>query len=150
MIALVQRVSEASVTVNDEVTGAIGPGLLILLGVHRDDTEKEVSWMAGKCARLRIFPDDNNRMNRSLLDTGGEALVVSQFTLYGNANKGNRPAFTRAAPPALANRLYESFREQLASLLDKSVPSGIFGASMQVRLCNDGPVTIWIERTPPS
>jgi len=148
MIALVQRVSEASVTVDDKITGAIGPGLLILVGIHQDDTEKEVAWMANKCARLRIFSDSANRMNRSLLDTGGDVLVVSQFTLYGDANKGNRPSFIRAAPPVKANSLYESFIDRLSRILEKPVACGVFGASMQVRLCNDGPVTLCIERPP--
>ncbi len=149
MIALVQRVLNASVTVNGHVTGAIGPGELIFVGIHRDDTEKQVAWMANKCARLRIFPDECGRMNRSLLDTGGQALVVSQFTLYGNAHKGNRPAFTNAAPPDKAKAFYEAFIEQLSLMLGKPVAAGVFGANMQVKLCNDGPVTIWIERNPP-
>ena len=148
MIALVQRVAEASVTVNGDVAGSIGRGLLILVGVHRRDTDAEAGWLAQKCARLRIFPDADGRMNKSLLDMGGDALVVSQFTLYGNARKGNRPAFTQAAPPQRAEMLFEAFRERLAQHLGKPVPSGVFGASMQVQLCNDGPVTIWIERGP--
>ncbi len=150
MIALVQRVAEASVTVAGRVSGAIGPGLLILLAVHRNDTPQEVDWMVRKCAHLRIFPDDVGRMNRSVMDTGGEALVVSQFTLYGDARKGHRPAFTRAAPPAKAEVLYDAFVAQLATKLGQPVPSGIFGAAMQVRLCNDGPVTIWLERPAPT
>ena len=148
MIALVQRVSEASVTVEGRIAGAIGAGQLILLGIHRDDTAREVRWMAGKCARLRIFPDDQGRMNRSLLDAGGDALVVSQFTLYGNAHKGNRPAFSRAARPDKARALYSAFIDELSAALGKPVARGVFGAAMQVRLCNDGPVTIWIERKP--
>ncbi len=149
MIALVQRVLEASVTVDGHVTGAIGPGELILVGIHQDDTEKQVEWMARKCARLRIFPDECGRMNRSLLDTGGQALVVSQFTLYGDAQKGNRPAFTNAAPPDKAKAFYEAFIAQLSLMLGKPVAAGVFGATMHVQLCNDGPVTIWIERKPP-
>ena len=148
MIALVQRVLEASVTVDGRISGAIGAGQLIFAAIHRDDTEREVAWMVNKCVRLRIFPDEHGRMNRSLLDTGGEALVVSQFTLYGSAHKGNRPAFSQAAPPGKATAFYETFIEQLAQALGKPVPSGVFGAAMQVRLCNDGPVTIWIERKP--
>ena len=146
MVALVQRVSEASVTVDGDVTGSIGPGLLILLGVHRDDTEAERDWVASKVANLRIFPDADGRMNRSLLDTGGEALVVSQFTLYGDTRKGNRPSFVASAPPEQAEALYESFVATLGELLGLPVPTGVFGAHMDVRLTNDGPVTLWVER----
>ncbi len=131
------------------MTGSIGPGLLIFLGIHRDDAEKDIAWLAGKCARLRVFPDETGRLNRSLLDTGYGALVVSQFTLYGNAHKGNRPSFVMAARPDKANRFYRAFIDTLAELLKQPVPSGTFGARMEVRLCNDGPVTIWIERKPP-
>jgi D-tyrosyl-tRNA(Tyr) deacylase len=146
MVALVQRVSEASVTADGEVTGAIDDGLLILLGVHGTDTEAEVDWLARKCARLRVFPDDDGRMDRALVDTGGGALVVSQFTLYGDATKGNRPSFTEAAPPAPAERLYDAFVQRLAGYLNRDVATGVFGAMMDVHLVNDGPVTLWIER----
>ena len=146
MVALIQRVSEASVVVEDETVGAIGPGLLVLLGVHHTDTEAEADWLAGKLARLRVFRDDEDRMNRSLLDTGGEALVVSQFTLYGDARKGNRPSYIEAAPPEQAEALYCYFTEQLATALGKPVPTGVFGAMMDVHLVNDGPVTLWVER----
>ena len=146
MVALVQRVSEASVTVEGVVTGAIGPGLLVLLGVHRTDTEAEVGWVAKKVAGLRIFSDEEGKMNRSLLDTGGEALVVSQFTLYGDTRKGNRPSFVASAPPERAEALYEAFVAALADRLGKPVPTGVFGAMMDVRLTNDGPVTLWVER----
>lgn len=146
MVALVQRVSEASVTVNGDVTGAIGTGLLVLLGVHRDDTEEEKVWVANKVANLRIFPDEEGRMNRSLLDIGGEALVVSQFTLYGDTRKGNRPSFVASAPPEQAEALYEAFVAALADRLGRPVPTGVFGAMMGVRLVNDGPVTLWVER----
>lgn len=146
MIALVQRVREASVEVAGQVTGQIGPGLLILLGVHHTDTPKEAEWLAKKCAQLRIFADDEGRMNRSLRDTGGEALVVSQFTLYGDAQKGNRPSFTESAPPETAIPLYEQFVQQLSGHLGRPVPTGVFGAMMQVRLQNDGPVTLWLEK----
>ena len=148
MVVLAQRVSEASVTVEGSVTGAIGAGLLLLVGIHLKDTQREVAWMAGKCARLRIFPDAEDRMNLSLLDTGGDALAVSQFTLYGNVQKGNRPAFIEAAPPEHASRLYDAFVSELSTLLQRPVQTGVFGAAMEVRLCNDGPVTIWIERKP--
>jgi D-tyrosyl-tRNA(Tyr) deacylase len=146
MRAVVQRVRRASVTVEGEVVGAIGPGLLILLGVHQTDTEAEIDWGARKCARLRIFADDEGLMNRSLQDVGGEALVVSQFTLYGDAAKGNRPSFVEAAPPDQADRLYERFVAQLDQRLDTAVRTGTFGAMMDVELVNDGPVTLVVER----
>jgi D-tyrosyl-tRNA(Tyr) deacylase len=146
MIALVQRVSDASVAVEGEVTGAIGAGLLVLLGVHRDDTEAELAWLVNKVANLRIFADDEGRMNRSLLDVGGDALVVSQFTLYGDTRKGNRPSFVESAPPEQAEALYEAFVAALADCLSRPVPTGVFGAHMDVRLTNDGPVTLWVER----
>ena len=146
MVALVQRVTEASVTVEGAVTGAVGPGLLVLLGVHHTDTEVEVGWVAKKVANLRVFADEAGKMNRSLLDTGGEALVVSQFTLYGDTRKGNRPSFVASAPPDQAEVLYEAFVAALRDLLGKPVPTGVFGAHMDVRLTNDGPVTLWVER----
>ncbi len=146
MVALIQRVAEASVEVDGVVTGAIGAGLLILLGVHRDDTGQEIEWLARKCSNLRIFPDEAGRMNRSVMDVGGEALVVSQFTLYGNAAKGNRPSFTDAARPEKAEALYEKFVDALSVQMGKPVPTGVFGAMMNVRLVNDGPVTLWVER----
>ena len=146
MVALVQRVREASVEVDGAVSGAIGEGLMILLGVHKDDTEQEVEWLARKCANLRIFRDEAGLMNRSVLDVGGEALVVSQFTLYGNAAKGNRPSFVDSARPEKAAALYERFVEALSAHLGKPVATGVFGAMMQVHLVNDGPVTLWVER----
>lgn len=149
MIALVQRVSRASVTVGDQLTGAIGPGLLVLLGVHETDTAAEGDWLARKVARLRVFADEDGRMNRSLLDTGGEALVVSQFTLYGDASKGHRPSFVASAPPDRAEPLYEAFTEALAAQLGRPVPTGVFGAMMDVSLVNDGPVTLILERRAP-
>ena len=146
MVALVQRVSEASVEIDDETVGAIGDGLLVLLGVREDDTEAESEWCAAKCANLRIFPDADGKMDESLLDTGGDALVVPQFTLYGDTSKGNRPSFTEAAPPDQADRLYEHFVGELEGHLDRPVPTGEFGAMMDVHLTNDGPVTLWVER----
>lgn len=148
MVALVQRVKKASVWVDSEVVGAIGPGLLILLGVHQDDTAQEIAWLARKCTNLRIFADEEGLMNRSLLDRGGEALVVSQFTLYGNAEKGNRPSFIASARPEKAEGLYEQFVATLATHLGKPVATGVFGAMMDVHLINDGPVTLWVERKP--
>ena len=153
MIALIQRVSEASVHVDGREVGAIGPGLLVLLGVHRADTPAEADWLAGKAAGLRIFRDslprtggDASRMDRSLVDVEGEALVVSQFTLYGDVRKGTRPSFVQAAPPDLAEPLYRRFVATLEERLGRPVPTGTFGAMMDVRLVNDGPVTLWIER----
>lgn len=146
MIALVQRVASASVTVNERPVSSIGPGLLILLGIHRTDTPNEVDWVARKVAQLRIFRDDGGLMNRSLIDIAGEALVVSQFTLYGDARKGNRPSFIESAAPEIAEPLYESFSRTLAGLLGRPVSTGEFGAMMDVALVNDGPVTLWIER----
>ena len=147
MIALVQRVTEAQVTVDAEIVGAIDAGLLILLGVHETDTEDESEWLAGKCARLRIFRDDDGRMNRSLVEAGGDALVVSQFTLYGDASKGNRPSYIESARPETAEPLYRHFMASLARHLGKDVASGRFGAMMSVRLENDGPVTLILERS---
>jgi D-aminoacyl-tRNA deacylase len=146
MIALVQRVSEARVTVGERTTGTIGAGLLVLLGVHHTDTEAEGAWLAKKVANLRVFADDEGRMNRSLLETGGDALVVSQFTLYGDARRGNRPSFVESAPPEQAERLYVAFVAQLADRLGRPVPTGEFGAMMKVQLVNDGPVTLALER----
>lgn len=144
MRALVQRVSEASVTVDGERISAIGPGLLVLVCAMRGDTEAEAEQLARKLARLRIFRDEEGRMNRSALDVGGEALVVSQFTLAADTHRGNRPGFSEAAPPEEGERLYLSFAEHLR---DQGVPvqTGRFGADMKVALVNDGPVTIWLE-----
>lgn len=148
MVALIQRVKEASVTVDGETVGSIGNGLLILLGVHVDDTEQEGAWLARKCTNLRIFRDDEGMMNRSVQDVEGEVLVVSQFTLYGDVQKGNRPSFIASARPEKAEGLYEQFVAELSGHLGKAVPTGVFGAMMDVQLVNDGPVTLWIERKP--
>lgn len=149
MVALVQRAGRASVETEGEVVGEIGEGLLVLLGVREGDTEAEAAWLARKTARLRVFPDEEGRMDRSLLDTGGEALVVPQFTLCGSVQgSGNRPSFSAAAAPGVAEALYEAFVEQLADHLDRPVPTGVFGAEMQVHLTGDGPVTLWLERRP--
>lgn len=145
MKAVLQRVGEASVTVDDEAVGAIGRGLLVLLGVAGDDGAEDVAWLAGKTARLRIFADDAGRMNRSLADIGGEALVVSQFTLLAATRKGNRPAFVDAAPPELAVPLYERFCAALSAELGRPVATGRFGAAMRVALVNDGPVTLVLD-----
>lgn len=149
MVALVQRVSDASVETKGTTLGAIEDGLLILLGVHEDDTESESDWCANKCAHLRVFPDEDGKMDKSLLDTGGDALVVPQFTLYGDPTQGHRPSFTEAAPPDQAERLYEHFVSELEVHLGRDVPTGEFGAMMDVHLTNDGPVSLWVERRHP-
>ena len=146
MVALIQRVREASVQVEGEEVGRIGSGMLILFGAHRTDTEAEVDWLAGKCARLRIFSDEEGKMNRSIAENGGEVLVVSQFTLYGDVRRGNRPSFVDAAPPEQAEALYGAFVERLTAHLSVPVRTGVFGAMMEVHLVNDGPVTLWVER----
>ena len=144
MRALLQRVSRASVTIDEQIVGQIGQGLLVLLGVGQDDSEVEAKTLADKIVHLRIFGDDEGKMNRSLLDIGGEVLVVSQFTLYADIRKGRRPSFPDAAPPALAEPLVERFKAAIASYGLK-VEDGIFGAYMQVELLNEGPVTIWMD-----
>jgi D-tyrosyl-tRNA(Tyr) deacylase len=148
MIALVQRVIEASVAVDGKVVGSIGPGLLVLAGIHRDDTDRELDWVARKCAKLRVFPDADGVMNHSILEAGGDVLAVSQFTLYGAVGKGNRPSYNRAAPPEQASTLFDRFVAGLERELGRPVETGRFQAYMQVRLVNDGPVTVWIERPP--
>ena len=145
MRAVVQRVSSARVTVAGETTGEIGPGLLILLGVAQGDTEADGEWLTQKIAALRIFEDDAGKMNRSLVDTVGGALVVSQFTLLASTAKGTRPSFNAAAAPVLAIPLYEKFVAQLAALLGRPVATGRFGAMMDVALVNAGPVTLVID-----
>ena len=143
MRALVQRVSEASVTVDGEITGKIGTGLLVLVCAMQGDTQAQSEWLARKLVNLRIFPDEAGRMNRSLIDIGGAALVVSQFTLAAET-KGNRPGFSTAAPPDEGKHLYEHFSEQVRAH-GVPVANGIFGADMKVGLVNDGPVTIWLD-----
>lgn len=147
MRALVQRVSEASVEVGGEQVAAIGSGLLVLVAAGAGDGPGEAAWMAGKVARLRVLPDGEGRMNRSVLDSGGEVLAVSQFTLYGDASRGNRPGFTAAAPPGDAAALVDRFAGALREL-GVPVRQGVFGAHMRVALVNDGPVTIWLESPP--
>jgi D-aminoacyl-tRNA deacylase len=144
--AVVQRVSRAAVTVGGEVVGACGPGLLVLLGVARGDTDDDATRLAAKIARLRIFPDENDRFDRSLLDTGGEALAVSQFTLLADSRrqKGTRPSFSDAARPEVAEPLINAFVEGLRGH-GVHVETGIFGAKMEVELVNDGPVTLVID-----
>jgi D-tyrosyl-tRNA(Tyr) deacylase len=144
MRALLQRVNQASVTVSGETIGETGPGLLVLVCAMQGDTEAEVDQLAGKISKLRIFRDDAGKMNCSILDTGGSALVVSQFTLAADTSRGNRPGFSAAAAPADGERLYLSFAKALSDL-GIDVATGQFGADMQVSLVNDGPVTIWME-----
>lgn len=143
MRALVQRVLSASVTVDGEITGQIEQGLLVLVCAMQGDTEKQANWLAAKIAKLRIFSDDAGKMNRSLLDIGGAALVVSQFTLAADT-KGNRPGFSSAAAPDLGRALYEHFSEVLSGL-GVPVANGRFAADMKVALINDGPITIWLD-----
>lgn len=144
MRALVQRVSAASVTIDGKVVGSIGPGLMILLGITHDDDERDVDYLADKCVNLRIFRDDDDKMNRSLLEVKGEALIVSQFTLYGDATKGRRPSFVDAALPEHAIPLYENFIKAVTAT-GVSVASGEFGADMLVDIKNHGPVTLMLE-----
>jgi D-tyrosyl-tRNA(Tyr) deacylase len=145
MRLVIQRVREASVTVDGAITGQIDAGLLVLAGCAPSDNEATLAWMARKLVNLRIFGDENGQMNRSVLDIGGQVLVVSQFTLLADARKGNRPSYAGAAPPAVAAPLYERFVALVAQELGQPVPTGIFGADMQVRLLNDGPVTIVLD-----
>ena len=147
MRVVLQRVSEASVTIADEVVGRIETGLLLLVGFTQTDTDVEVQWMADKIVGLRIFPDDDGKMNRSLNEHGGGALVVSQFTVYGDTRKGRRPSFIKAAPPELSIPLYERFVSAMTAQVDGPVETGQFGAMMDVALVNDGPVTLVLERS---
>lgn len=144
MRAVVQRVSRAQVTVADELTGAVNKGLLVLVGVTEGDTEKDVQYLADKVTGLRIFEDENGKMNLSVKDVGGEILSVSQFTLYGDCRKGKRPSFDKAARPEAANMLYEKFNE-LCRQQGVQVETGVFRSHMQVELVNDGPVTILLD-----
>ena len=149
MRTIVQRVSSASVSIEGEVVGQIGKGVMLLLGITPEDTQQDADWLVGKISRLRIFDDANGVMNLSLQDIGGEALVVSQFTLMASYKKGNRPSYIHAAPPAVAIPLYEYFVAQLQQALGRPVPTGRFGADMQVSLTNDGPVTIVMDSKNP-
>ncbi len=146
MRAVIQRVGHASVTSGGKLLGSIGPGLLVFVGVTRGDGAETARWMAEKILRLRIFEDEAGKMNRSVEETGGGILVVSQFTLYGDAARVNRPSFTAAAPPEAAKPLYDAFVATLASMTSLPVATGAFGAAMEVALVNDGPVTILLER----
>jgi D-tyrosyl-tRNA(Tyr) deacylase len=146
MRLLIQRVTRAKVTVEGRITGEIGPGLLIFLGVGEGDTEEICSQMAEKASRLRIFEDEKEKMNLDVTSASGSVLVVSQFTLYADVRKGNRPSFTVAAKPEEAKRLYEFFVQKMKGILgENKVSEGVFGAMMDVELINDGPVTIWMD-----
>lgn len=145
MRAVIQRVSQASVAVGGETKAAIGEGLLVLVGVEEADKAEDIEWLSGKIVRLRVFPDDQGVMNRSVQETGGDILAVSQFTLFASTKKGNRPSYSRAARPEIAVPLYEAFVRKLTADLGKPVQTGEFGADMKVALTNDGPVTIIID-----
>jgi D-aminoacyl-tRNA deacylase len=145
MRALVQRVREASVTIDHRSVGAIGPGLLVLAGIASDDGDDDRDWLVRKIVALRIFDDDVGTMNRSVVDAGGGILAVSQFTLFASTRKGARPSWSAAAPPEAAAPAFERFVAGLAAALGKPVATGVFGAAMQVALVNDGPVTLWLD-----
>lgn len=145
MRAVIQRVSRASVTVEGQITGAIGQGLLVLLGIEDADNSEDVEWLSGKILNMRIFNDDGGVMNRSVLEVGGGILLVSQFTLHASTKKGNRPSYIRASKPPVAIPLYEQMIARLTQDLGKAIATGIFGADMKVELLNDGPVTIVMD-----
>jgi len=145
MRILIQRVSEASVEVAGQTVGAIGAGLLLLVGVEEADGVEDIEWLVHKIANLRIFEDGEGVMNRSVSEIAGEAMAVSQFTLYASCKKGNRPSYSRAARPEISRPLFERFVSTLGEKLQKPVPTGVFGAAMKVGLINDGPVTIWLD-----
>jgi len=145
MRALIQRVREASVSAGGRVVGVIGPGLVVLAAMAADDVESDQDWLARKIVALRIFDDDGGVMNRSVTDVDGAILAVSQFTLFASTRKGNRPSWSGAAPPEIAQPKFDAFVAALAGALGKPVATGTFGATMQVALVNDGPVTIWLD-----
>jgi len=145
MRAVIQQVSSASVTIEGRVKSSIGSGLLIFLGIEEEDSDEDISWLSGKISRLRIFKDDHDLMNLSICEINGEALIISQFTLHASTKKGNRPSFIRAARPEIAIPLYQKFITRLSSDIGSDVKTGEFGASMQVALVNNGPVTIYID-----
>ncbi|PKO42543.1 MAG: D-tyrosyl-tRNA(Tyr) deacylase [Betaproteobacteria bacterium HGW-Betaproteobacteria-4] len=149
MRVVIQRVREASVTVNREICGKIESGLLVLAGFEADDGAADIDWMAGKIVRLRLFGDDSGVMNRSVVEAGGAILAVSQFTLYASVKKGNRPSWSRAARGDVSQPLFEQFVARLSAELGKPVPTGVFGADMAVSLVNDGPVTLTIDSKAP-
>lgn len=145
MRTVIQRVQHAQITINQSSKKNMGPGLVVLLGIEKEDTMEDVEWLCGKIARLRIFSDDDDKMNLSVQDLDGEVMVVSQFTLYASTKKGNRPSWIKAADPAIAEPLYEEFMASLQPYLNKNIISGEFGAHMDIELLNQGPVTIFID-----
>ena len=149
MRVLVQRVRSARVEVDEIIVGQIGSGLLVLAGMEADDSEADLDWMSGKLVKLRIFSDADGVMNRSVQDMGGEILAVSQFTLFASTKKGNRPSWGRAAPGPISQPLFDRFVVKLSAALGKPVPTGVFGADMQVSLQNDGPVTLMLDSRQP-
>ena len=145
MIAVIQKVTEARVDIENTTVGEIGSGLMVLLGIENEDGDEDISWLSRKIVNLRIFNDEAGVMNKSILDMSGEVLLVSQFTLHGSTKKGNRPSYIKAAKPDIAIPLYEKFKLKLEQELGKEIQTGKFGAMMQVSLCNDGPVTLIID-----
>lgn len=145
MRAILQRVTQASCTVDQQITGEIGNGFLVLLGIEDADTQEDLIWLAQKIVNMRVFGDENDLMNKSLADVDGNILLISQFTLFAATKKGNRPGFTRAARPDKAIPIYEEMIKQLTSLLNKQIQCGVFGADMKINLLNDGPVTIIMD-----
>ncbi len=145
MRIILQRVTEASVCINNRVHASISKGLVVLVGITNDDTLADIEWAVSKICHLRIFADKNGQMNISLIDTMGEALVISQFTLFASTKKGNRPSFLQAGSPSFATKMYEIFCKELSTMLAREIATGVFGADMQVSLINDGPVTISID-----
>lgn len=145
MRAVIQRVSEASVSIDGKLKGAISHGLLVFLGIESEDGTEDLVWLSGKIPQIRIFPDEAGLMNRALTDIDGEILLISQFTLYGNLRKGARPSFNRAAPPEIAMPLYEEFVRALSTALGKPIVTGEFGAMMKIQALNDGPVTLFLD-----
>ena len=149
MRVVLQRVSEAAVAVDGQTVGRIGPGLLLLVGAEADDGEADIGWLVQKLCKLRVFGDEQGVMNCSLLDVGGEVLAVSQFTLFASVKKGNRPSWSRAAPGPVSQPLFDRFVAAMSQALGKPVPTGVFGADMQVSLVNDGPVTLMLDSRAP-
>ena len=145
MRILIQRVKRASVTIDEKIKSMINSGLLILVGVEESDGDEDIDWLVKKCVNLRIFDDEQGVMNRSILESGGDVLAVSQFTLMASTKKGNRPSYIRAAKPDISIPLYEAFCSKMESALNKPIMTGVFGADMQVELVNDGPVTIFMD-----
>ena len=145
MRVVIQKVTQASVSIENQAVASIDKGLLVLVGIEDGDTNEDIAWLSSKIVNLRVFDDDNGVMNLSVKEVGGEVLIVSQFTLHASTKKGNRPSYIKAARPEVAIPIYEAFIKQVESLLGKRVPTGQFGAMMQVSLCNNGPVTILID-----